>query len=154
MRLRFIYNSKKDLLGVLLKHNIFINVLFIISILLIIHFTMFTNSALSIGTSIGEVNLIPFKNIGNILKSSNPFTEFILNVGGNIVLFIPFGFALPLKYPKFKKIQHVTFSGLSMSLIIECIQLTMPNRWTDIDDVILNTIGTYFGFLLLRKFFK
>lgn len=30
--------------------------------------------------------------------------------------------------------------------------LTMPNRTTDINDVILNTLGTYIGFRLFSKF--
>jgi glycopeptide antibiotics resistance protein len=40
--------------------------------------------------------------------------------------------------------------GALFSSIIECIQLFLPNRTTDINDVILNTIGTVAGYLLFR----
>ncbi|MCM3728944.1 VanZ family protein [Neobacillus cucumis] len=129
-----------------MKKKILINLLFIFSLIFIVRYTMFPNSSLGIGMSRGEINLIPFKSLGNPLSPG-----FVVNVGGNILLFIPFGLVLPLKFNKIDRLQIATLIGLSVSIMIECIQLTMPNRTTDINDVILNTLGTYIGFRLFSK---
>ena len=130
-----------------MKKKLLIHLLFIFSLVFIVRFTMFPTSSLGIGIGKGEINLIPITTLGNPISSG-----FMVNVGGNILLFIPFGFILPLKYPKFCRLPTVTLVGLSLSVIIECIQLTMPNRTTDINDVIFNTLGTYIGFRLFSKF--
>jgi len=135
------------------KEKNFINVLFLFSLLFIIRFTMLPSSSLGIGISKGELNLIPFKTISGMLFSMS-LPNLIVNIGGNIVLFMPFGFALPLKFPKLRSMKTVIWAGLSLSIMIECIQLMMPQRCADIDDVILNTLGTYLGFLLMRKSIK
>ncbi|MFD2618583.1 VanZ family protein [Terrilactibacillus laevilacticus] len=38
--------------------------------------------------------------------------------------------------------------GCLLSISIECIQLFMANRCSDIDDVILNTLGAWVGYLV------
>ena len=130
-----------------MKKKILIDLMVLFSLLFICRFTMFPSSSLGIGMSKGEINLIPLINLGN------PFSpDFVVNVGGNIVLFIPFGFILPVKYPKMRRTSTVTLIGLSLSILIECIQLTMPNRCTDINDVILNTLGTYVGYRMFNHF--
>lgn len=86
----------------------------------------------------GTVNLIPFqvwKTIGE-----NP-----LNFFGNIAMFIPLGFFLVLLSDKYHKAWRTIFMGVKISLLIELIQL-FETRGTDIDDVILNTAGTFAGF--------
>ena len=130
-----------------MKKKILIDLMVLFSLLFICRFTMFPSSSLGIGMSKGEINLIPLIYLGN------PFSpDFVVNVGGNIVLFIPFGFILPVKYPKMRRTSTVTLIGLSLSILIECIQLTMPNRCTDINDVILNTLGTYIGYRMFNHF--
>ncbi|ULT56688.1 VanZ family protein [Neobacillus drentensis] len=129
-----------------MQKKLLVQLLFIFSLVFIVKYTMFPNSSLGIGISKGEINLIPFKSLGNPISP-----DFFVNVGGNILLFIPFGFILPVKYPKISRLQTVTLVGLWLSILIECIQLTMPNRTTDINDVMLNTLGTYIGFRLFKK---
>ncbi|MBM7652507.1 VanZ family protein [Neobacillus cucumis] len=130
-----------------MKKKILINILFIFSLIFIFRLTMLPNASLGIGMNKGELNFIPLINLGNPLSP-----DFIVNVGGNIVLFIPFGLFLPLKFPKLRRTLTVTLMGLSLSILIECIQLSMPNRCTDINDVILNTSGAYIGYRIFRKF--
>jgi glycopeptide antibiotics resistance protein len=86
----------------------------------------------------GQINLVPFSREIDIV-------EYILNV----FLFIPLGFLLPIIWPDTNKIKQVVLSGISFSLLIELSQL-FTNRRTDIDDVIMNTIGTILGYLLLN----
>lgn len=99
------------------------------------------------GTSQNEIHLIPFEVIfkqWNILSNGNAL-PFVLNVLGNIALFVPFGFFLPLLMKT--KFFKTSLCGFLFSLIIELIQLPLE-RVSDVDDLILNTLGTILGFLV------
>ncbi|MES9793108.1 VanZ family protein, partial [Priestia megaterium] len=56
----------------------------------------------------------------------------------------------PLKFNNLGSWKKICLVGMLLSMTIECIQLFLPNRWTDIDDVILNTIGTGIGYCLFK----
>ncbi len=124
-----------------------INLLLVISLFIIFRFTMLPDPNLGIGTTRGELNLIPFKIISSNFTNLD---QFIINIGGNILLFVPFGFFTALRFRKNYNVKIVVLIGLFLSVIIECIQIWITNRWTDIDDVILNTIGAYLGVALMR----
>lgn len=92
------------------------------------------------------LNLIPFQDF----SSSN-----ILGMGLNILMFVPFGAFLPIYFKRFRKLVITACAGASMSLIIELLQLFVL-RATDIDDFIMNTIGSVVGYLigtLIVRFF-
>ena len=72
----------------------------------------------------------------------------MLNVLGNIAIFIPIGFFLPLVDEKYKKIWIYILIAAIASLLIEICQLFI-GRSFDIDDVILNTFGAYLGCLII-----
>lgn len=93
----------------------------------------------------GEINLIPFRSIRDFLQSSSGSTAF-RNIVGNILMFCPVGFFLPTLWEPFKNITRTILTGAGLSLFIECCQLFLI-RGTDIDDVLLNTLGTVLGFL-------
>lgn len=82
-------------------------------------------------------NLRPF-----VLIFSNT-TEYILNV----ILFVPFGFLLPLNWKRLERWYLTFFSGFFLSMSIEVSQL-FNNRVTDIDDLTMNTVGTMVGYLI------
>lgn len=112
-----------------------------------------------------EISLIPFnESIGMILDIPNLMkTEHIsigiailcvcLNIIGNILLFCPIGFFLPLLWNDFRKFSKTVIFGFLVSLIIECSQLFLI-RTTDIDDLIFNTLGTMIGYLFFKVFKK
>lgn len=127
--------------------KILINVMFLGSIIFIINLTMLPDPSLDIGIGSGGVNLIPFHSIGGWI-SHQSLRDFIVNNIGNVVLFIPFGFMLPLRSKKVNRLSKSLLIGMLFSIVIELVQLTMPNRWTDIDDVILNTLGAGIGYIL------
>ncbi|WP_419179313.1 VanZ family protein [Gottfriedia acidiceleris] len=114
----------------------------------IIRFTFFPVASLGIGVSEGGLNLIP------LIKMFNEYSnikQFIVNTFGNIILFVPFGFILT----SIKRSKIVILIGLFLSVSIEVVQLMMSFRCSDIDDVILNTIGTYIGYRIsMIKWFK
>ncbi len=108
-----------------------------------------------VGNGNGRINLIPFKVIGETYRAvfiAGYFNYFLINFLGNIVMFMPIGFFVPLLWNKmsFKK---VVIIGLTASLFIEICQLPLA-RGTDIDDVWINTLGCILGYavyLVLKK---
>lgn len=97
----------------------------------------------------GNVNLIPLKGIikmaNAIIISENPWS--IVNLFGNVLLFIPLGFLVPTLFQKLAKFWKTVSFGFTLSLLIETWQLFLP-RASDVDDLILNTLGTVLGYLL------
>ncbi|MEC2805356.1 VanZ family protein, partial [Bacillus thuringiensis] len=67
------------------------------------------------------------------------------NIIGNIVLFIPFSFMLYIKFVNKLTINILICMGVSCS--IELLQILVPfiGRSFDVDDIILNTIGSIIG---------
>lgn len=87
-------------------------------------------------------NLIPFE---KIVDDST-----ILN----ILFFIPLGVALPIMWPKFKRLSTTLLYGFLFSLTIEFSQLFTFTRITDVNDLMMNTLGTLLGWLLVRYLFQ
>lgn len=101
-----------------------------------------------------ETNLIPFKVVletYNEVFVNGYINYFLINFLGNIIMFMPIGFFIPLLWDLSNK--KVIVIGFCSSLFIEICQLFLT-RGTDIDDLILNTIGTILGLLLYRIIYK
>ncbi len=88
-------------------------------------------------------NLVPFNEIMRYKFGSKLF---MLNVVGNIVMFIPFGYIIAA-YIKPKMIWTNLIIAAIVSTTIEFVQLNI-GRSFDIDDIILNTLGSIIGFLI------
>lgn len=100
-----------------------------------------------------RMNLVPLKQ----LFWYEIRREMYINIIGNIVMFIPTGYLLAALFPKLNTFWKVAFAGAFISLCIELIQLLVPARGSDIDDVILNTAGTMIGcflFILSHQSFR
>lgn len=87
-----------------------------------------------------HINLVPFE----VLKTLQSAP---LNFFGNIVMFIPLGFMLVMLSKKCWQLHITIMFGAGISLLIEVIQL-WETRGTDIDDLILNSLGTFLGYCL------
>jgi glycopeptide antibiotics resistance protein len=75
----------------------------------------------------------------------------IAQVGGNLLLFLPAGFLLPLVVGWLDRGSRVVLAALGSSVAIELYQLRMPGiRRADVDDVLANTLGAALGWLALR----
>ena len=128
--------------------------LFISTIIMLLSQTILCEFSFSNGIHINKGihnnNFIPLKifydSYISHIKYGN-YTYFIISLLGNIILFIPIGILLPCLY-KIKGKTVILF-GFALSLFIELFQLFLP-RWTDIDDIILNTFGTLIGYLLYK----
>jgi len=84
-------------------------------------------------------------------------TTFCLrNTLGNLVLFVPLGFLLPLVSNRFLTFKRVLLFAVLMSLSVESIQFVLRffgnPRAVDIDDVILNSLGGCLGFGFYKAF--
>ena len=89
-----------------------------------------------------RVNLIPLVN----LFDYDSKRDLMLNVIGNVAMFIPSGIVLPIVYKRLDTFGKVLLAGAGISLCIEILQLPFSVRATDIDDLILNTIGVIIGY--------
>ena len=94
-------------------------------------------------TTITGVNLVPFKEMFRYTFGSYKFMK---NIVGNILLFLPFGFFVS-NYINSKKAITPVIVTLSVSFAAEAIQYYV-GRVFDIDDIILNVLGGFLGFLL------
>lgn len=104
------------------------------------------------------INIIPFHTLYQYLYTNNTAvdgwkTAGTLNIWANLLLFSPLGVFLPLLFKKRSSLLHVLGIGLIISFGIEFIQFFIGRR-ADIDDIILNLIGIFIGFItyLLCRF--
>ena len=89
-----------------------------------------------------RVNLVPLVNLFDYDNKR----DLLLNIIGNVAMFIPSGIVLPIVYKRLNTFWKVLTTGIGISLCIEIIQLPFSVRATDIDDLILNTIGVIVGY--------
>lgn len=76
----------------------------------------------------------------------------VRQVGGNILLGMPFGLLAPVVAPRTRGFLRVLLLTGSVMLMVEFAQGAMiTGRAFDIDDVILNTGGALIGYLLLGR---
>lgn len=96
------------------------------------------------------VRLLPFVSTILFVQNTTSWENIIINLFGNIIMFIPFGFLgwLNAKYFSFKKL-IVDF--LSVLIIVEALQYLTRLGVFDIDDLALNSLGVWIGFQM-RKF--
>jgi len=85
-----------------------------------------------------RVNLIPFSREINVVG-------YVLN----IVMFVPFGFLTSKIVGKMNSTYHTILFGFGFSLLIEISQL-LTHRGTDVDDLIMNTMGAVLGWMVYR----
>lgn len=96
------------------------------------------------------VNLTPLWGIGESLAAGGRAT--LINVVGNIVVFGPIGLLLPLWQARYRSWWRSGLAGMGVSLAIELLQWLVGYRVADVDDVLLNTVGTLVGFMLFWVF--
>ncbi|WP_051878566.1 VanZ family protein [Chryseobacterium sp. FH1] len=105
-------------------------------------------------TILFELRTIPFQTIEdystNVIKYDK--LEFIKNIFGNIILFIPYGF-LGILYPRLNQFKWIFFVFFTIINIIEFSQYYFKRGFADVDDVILNTLGMTIGYIIYKNWF-
>ncbi|MER5940510.1 VanZ family protein [Streptomyces sp. NPDC001928] len=76
----------------------------------------------------------------------------VRQIGGNVLLGIPFGVLVPVVAPSTRGVLRVLLLTATVMLLVEFAQgALVTGRAFDIDDVILNTTGALVGYLLLGR---
>ena len=84
---------------------------------------------------------------------------FVINIIGNVAVFMPFGFLGPVMYREqrkdvvfrghyFRSMLFVTLLGFLFSLGVETVQLVTKVGCFDVDDLLLNTSGVILGYII------
>ena len=100
---------------------------------------------------INIVRLIPMFSTVGFVKQTILWKTIIINIFGNILIFVPFGF-LGIVFPKLNQFWSLILDFLFAIIILESFQYFTRLGVFDIDDVILNTVGVAIGFWIYRKF--
>lgn len=97
-----------------------------------------------------QYNLILFREIRRfwIYRRQVGMFAMALNIFGNVVGFIPFGYIIPVINHRFRNWLLITVSGFSLSLCVETAQLIFRVGSFDVDDLMLNTLGAFLGYVL------
>lgn len=107
-----------------------------------------------------NMNLIPFHTIGNYwrvvkrMEFTPAFYHCIINLGGNIFLFIPIGYLLPRLWRSLRNFFSFLLTCTLAVTLVELLQLVTLLGCLDIDDLILNLFGMLLGYLFFMIFKK
>ena len=91
-----------------------------------------------------RINWIPFVNLFDYPE----MRDILINVIGNTAMFIPLGIVWPSVYKRLDTHWKVISAGIGVSLCIEILQLPFYDRVSDVDDLLLNSLGFIIGYLL------
>lgn len=120
---------------------------------LIIYFVLFSDRlGRADGYSTYRYNLVPFEEIRRfiIYRDYVSTGAFILNLIGNLLVFSPVGFLIPI-WRKWRRkstgfIRIIIYTFL-FSLCIETLQLATKVGVFDVDDLMMNSVGGLIGWI-------
>lgn len=137
------------------KVRIFGRVFFVLYMILALYFMFFSETLDR--TRVSEeyrYNLTLFKEINRFwnMRYTYGWHITIVNLLGNVVCFMPFGFLLPTVSRKkiFKNFLSITLMAMLFSLGIETAQLLTKVGAFDVDDIFLNTVGGFVGYVFMK----
>lgn len=100
-----------------------------------------------------QLNLAPLRTIRlylRLLGSARFFRLAVINLVGNVVMFLPLGALLPAVFSRLRRFCRTLAAGLLAVLAVELLQLFTLLGSCDIDDLILNLVGIALGYGLWR----
>ncbi|WP_025274780.1 VanZ family protein [Haloglycomyces albus] len=93
---------------------------------------------------------VPFTDMTNL---GTQWDYVAVQIGGNLVLFAVLTAALLVRFPL--RPVHALLIGFTLSLAIETVQYVSSNgRVASIDDLMLNSLGAYFGCFLSYRYWR
>ena len=143
---RFLICSKKD--SVDFRHEAFLLLVFAYGLLVArgVYFPTPSPDGRLVRMIIDFENMFPPNiNMAPFTFVAERYPGWWINVFGNIIIFIPAGLFIPTLSKRAKNILQTTIIGFGWSLLIELSQLFLIDRCSDIDDLILNTLGAFIG---------
>lgn len=124
-------------------------ILVFLAYLLLLAYLLFFSSSYGRTEEMGyRYNLKPFLEIRRGLTYIDKvgYSYVLINIGGNIAAFMPFGWLLPLVSERGHNTVKVFLKTFLLSLSAETIQLITRTGAFDVDDLILNTLGGILGY--------
>lgn len=96
-------------------------------------------------------NLTPFETIEMYLNPDNglPLRSRLINLAGNVLVFVPFGLILPVISGVCARWLPLTVRAVLGITALETLQLLLRVGSFDVDDIILNLCGVWTGYLLV-----
>lgn len=139
-------------------------IIFVIYLLMLVKIILFKTNSFTdllkgnISAGYRSANLIPFQTITNFIKMKD-FSSLraFSNTVGNIAVFLPLGYLLPILTRKINNLYKVFIVSISISILFESLQYVFYLGTLDIDDVILNTTGGVIGYIIyyfIKKLMK
>lgn len=100
-----------------------------------------------------NINLVPFETLKlywGLLSSGSSyyFRQAVINLVGNVVMFIPFGVFVPQIWPSCRKFLLFLLWAVLVIISIEVLQYITGLGSCDIDDFILNFPGMLLGYII------
>ena len=96
-----------------------------------------------------NMNLLPGDTIRRFVSVWNTpvyHRAAIVNLAGNIVMFIPLGFCLPWAHAPLRRFWKTLLLSAGIIILVEIVQLVTLLGHCDVDDLILNLIGVTAGY--------
>ncbi|QKW31388.1 VanZ family protein [Streptomyces seoulensis] len=101
--------------------------------------------------SLAHTNLRPGASLRAYLDAP-ALREAVKQIGGNVLLGVPFGVLVPVVAPRARGMLKVLLLTATVMLLVEFAQgALITGRAFDVDDVILNTAGALLGYLLVGR---
>ena len=117
-------------------------------------YQLFLNPALRYANAMSGVNISPLKTIflyyNAYTRHTLPIKNIILNMIGNVMLFMPFGYFVYVLFKPMRSFLPYFFFFLFMIIGVECIQYIWKVGSADIDDIILNMSGILILYIILK----
>ena len=139
---------KKNLMSKMI--NIILGLITIVYILAVLKIIVFKSG---FTTGLRSLNLKPFGLIKDLYLENENLDVILKNILGNFALFIPMGILIPSLFKKVDMKKSVIICFF-VSLSFEIIQYIFGIGLSDIDDLILNTLGGFIGTLIYFKCLK
>lgn len=137
--------------------NLIVTVFFLLYLFVLLRITVFRSSFSLNGLfQNGTIHMTLFRGYTTFIRQKDWF-DFTYLFLGNIIWFVPFGMYLQYK-GKVKNIWYGLFYGFLFSLMIEVLQYVFGTGFSELDDLVLNTLGAGIGVMLVRlmqhRFFR
>lgn len=99
-----------------------------------------------------QYNLQLFKEIKRFIRYRDQIgiEGFVVNIFGNVLAFVPYGFLLPMLKRSYRKFYVIAFLSVLISIVIETSQLLLMVGVFDVDDILMNSLGGILGYFAFQ----
>lgn len=127
------------------KKNGFLILIFFLYIAILFRITVFRSG---VSPENGTIHLIPFVDFLSVIKQGG-WLLFCYLFFGNLIWFVPFGSYCLVWKPKMSLFQ-IGVLGFLLSFLIESLQYLLQTGRSEVDDLILNTLGALIGGAIMK----